>query len=261
MGGALWIEQSRLTYRNGTYGKHTSGLRANQGAAGVDDGQSIAEFEVNLADNLYKLWNRLSSGSYFPPPVRRVDIPKSDGKTRPLGIPTVSDRIAQMVVKRHLEPLVEPVFHRDSYGYRPGKSALDAVGAARQRCWRHNWVLDLDIKGFFDSIDWTLLMRAVRKRSWPGTGWTVLHGGSRVCLLTGRCFRGTAGQWEPYERRRSSTVLRVEGVIPLRRSPMFRAARKRCRQADLPSSNIAKNDFAVLRLSPDQSVAVTVTIT
>src|ERR1700727_891640 len=139
-------------------------VRANQGAAGVD-GQTISDFEADLGNNLYKLWNRLSSGSYFPPPVRRVDIPKSDGKTRPLGIPTVADRIAQMVVKRHLEPLAEPKFHPDSYGYRPGKSALDAVGAARQRCWRHNWVLDLDIKGFFDSIDWTLLMRAVRKHT------------------------------------------------------------------------------------------------
>ena len=122
-------------------------VRANQGAAGVD-GQMISDFEADLENNLYKLWNRLSSGSYFPPPVRRVDIPKSDGRMRPLGIPTVADRIAQMVVKRHLEPLVEPQFHPDSYGYRPGKSALDAVGMARQRCWRRDWVLDLDIKAF-----------------------------------------------------------------------------------------------------------------
>src|SRR5437773_702961 len=126
-------------------------VKANQGAAGVD-GQSIADFEADLANNLYKLWNRLASGSYFPPPVRRVDIPKDDGRTRPLGIPTVADRIAQMVVKRALEPLVEPHFHDDSYGYRPGKSALDAVGVARQRCWRYDWVLDLDIKSFFDEI-------------------------------------------------------------------------------------------------------------
>ena len=139
-------------------------VRANQGAAGVD-GQTISDFEADLENNLYKLWNRLSSGSYFPPPVRRVDIPKSDGKTRPLGIPTVADRIAQMVVKRHLEPLVEPQFHPDSYGYRPDKSALDAVDRARQRCWRHDWVLDLDIKAFFDSIDTDLLMRAVRKHT------------------------------------------------------------------------------------------------
>jgi RNA-directed DNA polymerase len=138
-------------------------VKANQGAAGVD-GQTIEDFEAELANNLHKLWNRLSSGSYFPAPVRRVDIPKSDGKTWPFGIPAVADRIAQMVVKRDLEPLVEPVFHRDSYGYRSGKSALDAAGAARQRCWRRDGVLDLDIKGFFDSIDGTLLRRAVHKR-------------------------------------------------------------------------------------------------
>jgi retron-type reverse transcriptase len=114
------------------------------------DGQSIADFEADLSNNLYKLWNRLSSGSYFPPPVRRVEIPKDDGKTRPLGIPTVADRVAQMVVKRFLEPLVEPKFHEGSFGYRPGKSALDAVGVARQRCWRYAWVLDLDIKAFLE---------------------------------------------------------------------------------------------------------------
>ena len=124
-------------------------VKANQGAAGVD-GQSIAEFEVDLSNNLYKLWNRLSSGSYMPPPVRRVDIPKAIGGTRPLGIPTVADRIAQEVARRYLEPVLEPVFHADSYGYRPGKSAVDAVYQARQRCWRYDWVLDLDIKGFLD---------------------------------------------------------------------------------------------------------------
>ena len=119
-------------------------VKANQGAAGVD-GQSIAEFEADLTNNLYKLWNRLSSGSYFPPPVRRVDIPKADGRgVRRLGIPTVADRIAQEVARRYLEPILEPVFHPDSYGYRPGKSAIDAVHTARQRCWRYDWVLDLD---------------------------------------------------------------------------------------------------------------------
>ena len=147
-------------------------VRANQGAAGVD-GQSIADFEADLSNNLYKLWNRLASGSYFPPPVRRVDIPKDDGRTRPLGIPTVADRVAQMVVKRALEPLVEPHFHDDSYGYRPGKSALDAVGVARQRCWRYDWVLDLDIKSFFDEIDRELLMRAVRKHT--DCPWVLLY--------------------------------------------------------------------------------------
>ena len=104
-------------------------VKANQGAAGVD-GQSIAEFEADLANNLYRLWNRMSSGSYFPPPVRRVDLPKSDGRTRPLGIPTVGDRVAQEVVKRYLEP----IFHDDSHGYRPGRSAIDALRKTRQRC-------------------------------------------------------------------------------------------------------------------------------
>ena len=109
-------------------------VKANQGAAGVD-GQTIADFEADLSNNLYELWNRLSSGSYFPPLVRRVDIPKVDGGSRPLGIPTVADRVAQEVVRRYLEPRLEPVFHADSYGYRPGKSAIDAVRQARQRCW------------------------------------------------------------------------------------------------------------------------------
>ena len=139
-------------------------VKANQGAAGVD-GQSIQDFEARLAANLYKLWNRLSSGSYMPPPVRRVDIPKGDEGTRPLGIPTVADRIAQEVVRRYLEPILEPVFHPDSYGYRPGRSAIDAIRTARQRCWRSDWVLDIDIKGFFDSIDHELLLRAVRKHT------------------------------------------------------------------------------------------------
>ena len=118
-------------------------VKANQGAAGVD-GQSIEEFEKDLGNNLYRIWNRMSSGSYFPPPVLRVDIPKGDGRTRPLGIPTVSDRIAQMVVKRYMESIVDPIFDEDSYGYRPGKSAHQALSAARQRCWRRYWVLDLD---------------------------------------------------------------------------------------------------------------------
>lgn len=139
-------------------------ILANGGAAGVDN-QSIQGFEENLKDNLYKLWNRLSSGSYFPPPVRRVEIPKKDGGKRPLGIPTVADRIAQMVVKLVFEPEVEPHFHEDSYGYRPGRSAVQAVGVARQRCWRYDWVIDLDIRAFFDSMDHTLLMRAVCKHT------------------------------------------------------------------------------------------------
>ena len=120
-------------------------------------------FDQNLGDNLYKIWNRMSSGSYMPPAVRLVEIPKGNtGSTRPLGIPTVSDRIAQMVVKLVMEPRIEPHFHPDSYGYRPGKSALDAVGVTRKRCWKQDWVIDLDIKGFFDNLDHKLVMLAVR---------------------------------------------------------------------------------------------------
>ena len=136
-------------------------VKASKGGAG-GDGQTIEEFEGGLKDNLYKLWNRMSSGSYFPPPVLRAEIPKGDGRMRPLGIPTVADRVAQQVVKQELEPVLERHFHSDSYGYRPGKSALDAVERARRNCWKYNWVLDLDIKGFFDNIDHDLLMKAVR---------------------------------------------------------------------------------------------------
>ncbi len=136
-------------------------VRANRGASGVD-GESLAAFEKDLKGNLYKIWNRMSSGSYFPPPVRLVEIPKGDGGKRPLGIPTVADRVAQTVAKMYLEPVLEPKFHPDSYAYRPGKSALDAVGTARERCWRKDWVVDLDVKGFFDNLDWDLVLRAVR---------------------------------------------------------------------------------------------------
>jgi RNA-directed DNA polymerase len=136
-------------------------VKANKGAYGVDE-ESIKDFESNLRSNLYKIWNRMSSGTYFPPPVRAVAILKSDGRERLLGIPTVSDRVAQGVVKDYLEPIVEPKFHEDSYGYRPRKSALDAVGVARQRSWRNDWCIDLDIKGFFDNLDHSLMMKAVR---------------------------------------------------------------------------------------------------
>jgi len=136
-------------------------VKANKGTYGIDK-ESIEDFESNLKSNLYKLWNRMSSGTYFPPPVKAVEIPKSDGRKRLLGIPTVSDRVAQSVVKSYLEPMVEPKFHEDSYGYRPRKSALDAVGVARRRCWRQDWCIDLDIKGFFDNIDHELMMKAIR---------------------------------------------------------------------------------------------------
>jgi len=147
-------------------------VKSKGGAAGVD-GESIAEFERDLKNNLYKLWNRMSSGSYFPPPVRSREIPKSDGGKRPLGIPTVADRVGQTVAKIYLESKVEPLFHPDSYGYRSGKSATEAVGVARKRCWRYDWVLDLDIKGFFDNLDHKLMMRAVRRHT--DCKWIVLY--------------------------------------------------------------------------------------
>lgn len=147
-------------------------VKANGGAAGID-GQTIEGFERDCKNNLYRLWNRMSSGTYFPAPVKRVEIPKSTGGTRGLGVPTVSDRIAQMVVKMTLEPVIEPHFHVDSYGYRPGKSAHQAIGVARQRCWRNKYVLDVDIKGFFDNIDHGLLMKAVRKHT--QCKWVLLY--------------------------------------------------------------------------------------
>lgn len=147
-------------------------VKANDGAAGIDQ-QSLVDFEKNLKDNLYKLWNRLSSGSYQPPPVKAVSIPKKSGGERILGVPTVADRIAQMVVKLTLEPCVEPHFHRDSYGYRPNKSALDAVGITRQRCWQYDWIVEYDIKGLFDNIDHKLLMKAVKRHT--DNKWVTLY--------------------------------------------------------------------------------------
>ena len=139
-------------------------VKANHGSAGIDR-ESMDEFEQNLPRNLYKLWNRMASGSYFPAPVKEVQIPKSDGGIRTLGVPTVADRVAQTVVKRHLEPLLEPVFDVDSYGYRPGCSAKDAVRVTRTRCWKYDWVIEFDIKGAFDNLDHCLLMKALHKHT------------------------------------------------------------------------------------------------
>lgn len=147
-------------------------VKSNAGAAGVDQ-QTLEDFNRNLKDNLYKIWNRMASGTYFPPAVRAVSIPKTSGGERILGIPTVSDRIAQMVVKLTFEPLVEPYFLEDSYGYRPNKSALDAVGVVRQRCWKYDWVLEFDIKGLFDNIDHEFLMKAVKKHT--NNPWVILY--------------------------------------------------------------------------------------
>ncbi len=147
-------------------------VRTNAGAAGVD-GQSLEQFAQDLKRNLYKIWNRMSSGSYFPPPVRAVPIPKKNGGQRLLGVPTVADRVAQTVVKHIVEGTLEPIFKPDSYGYRPNKSALDAIEVTRKRCWEYDWVLEFDIRGLFDNIDHTLLLRAVRKH--VKCEWALLH--------------------------------------------------------------------------------------
>ena len=147
-------------------------VRANKGAPGVD-GCSIEDFEADLKNNLYRIWNRMSSGSYFPPPVKAVEIPKSHGGVRILGVPTVSDRIAQTVVAMELEKKVEPMFHPDSYGYRPGRSALDAVGTCRARCWDDDWVVDLDVEKFFDSVDHARMVKAVEANT--DKPWVVLY--------------------------------------------------------------------------------------
>lgn len=137
-------------------------VKANKGSAGID-GINFQKFEEKLNNNLYKIWNRMSSGSYFPQPVMAVEIPKKSGGVRRLGIPTITDRIAQMVARMYVERAVEPLFCDDSYGYRPNKSALDAVEMTRKRCWRYDYVIELDVKGLFDNIDHELLMRVVHK--------------------------------------------------------------------------------------------------
>jgi group II intron reverse transcriptase/maturase len=147
-------------------------VKANAGAAGVD-GQSLEMFDKDLMRNLYKIWNRMSSGSYFPPAVRAVPIPKKNGGQRLLGVPTVADRVAQMVVKKIVEREVEPIFLPDSYGYRPNKSAIDAIGVTRKRCWQYDWVLEFDIRGLFDNINHTLLLRAVHKH--VKCKWSLLY--------------------------------------------------------------------------------------
>ncbi|MBZ9609923.1 group II intron reverse transcriptase/maturase [Clostridium estertheticum] len=147
-------------------------VKANKGTYGVD-GQSIEDFEENLKNNLYKIWNRMSSGSYFPQPVKAVAIPKKSGGTRLLGIPTVEDRIAQMVVKLYFEPEVEPMFYENSYGYRPNKSAIQALDVTRKRCWRKDWVLEFDIKGLFDNIKHEILIKMVKKHT--NEEWIILY--------------------------------------------------------------------------------------
>jgi RNA-directed DNA polymerase len=149
-------------------------VKRNKGAAGVD-GVSIEDFETDLGDNLYKIWNRMSSGTYFPPPVRAVEIPKPGGGTRVLGVPTVGDRVAQTVAALALLPRTETIFHDDSYGYRPGRGALDAVATCRKRCWSNSWVIDLDVEKFFDSVDHRLMVEAVEANVTHDQRWIVLY--------------------------------------------------------------------------------------
>ena len=146
--------------------------KSNKGAAGIDD-QSFEEFDRNLNNNLYKLWNRMSSGSYFPPPVKAVEIPKRSGGKRTLGIPTVADRIAQTVVAELVAPNMEKYFHENSYGYQARKNALDAIEVTRKRCWKYDWLVEYDIKGLFDNINHTKLMKGVRGHE--KEKWTLLY--------------------------------------------------------------------------------------
>jgi len=148
-------------------------VAANKGAAGAD-GQTLEQFQADLQGNLYKIWNRMSSGSYFPPPVRAVEIPKPHGDgVRMLGVPTIADRVAQTVVAMHLEQRAEPRFHPDSYGYRPKRSAHDALAACRQRCWKHDWAIDLDVQRFFDEVPWDLVVKAVQTVT--DSPWVLLY--------------------------------------------------------------------------------------
>ena len=147
-------------------------VRSNKGSAGVD-AVSMQEFDADRSKHLYKLWNRMASGSYFPPPVKEVEISKKDGSVRKLGVPTISDRVGQMVVKMFIEPRLEKVFSPNSYGYRPNKNAHQALQKVRENCWKQDWVIDLDIKGFFDNIDHRKLMLAVKKH--VSENWVVLY--------------------------------------------------------------------------------------
>jgi RNA-directed DNA polymerase len=166
-------------------------VKANKGCAGID-GESMVAFEVKLKDNLYCIWNRMSSGTYSPPAVKGIEIPKKSGGKRLLGIPTISDRIAQTVVKTVLEDILEPIFDANSYGYRPGRSAHDAIAVTRTRCWQYDWVVEFDIKGLFDNLDHSLLLKALRHHC--DCRWILLYAerwlkaslqlGNKICART-----------------------------------------------------------------------------
>jgi RNA-directed DNA polymerase len=177
-------------------------VQANNGAPGVDT-VSIEGFADNEADNLYKLWNRMSSGSYFPGPVRAVEIPKDHGTgVRVLGVPNTVDRIAQTTAAMLLEEELEPIFHHDSYGYRPGRSAHDALAVTRQRCWKQGWVLDIDVRAFFDSVPHDLLLKAVAHHT--DERWVLLYIERWLCAPR-RCRTGPSwhGRGEPRKDPRS----------------------------------------------------------
>ncbi|KAA1241033.1 group II intron reverse transcriptase/maturase [Aquimarina sp. RZ0] len=158
----LWNETKSIPISKAMIWLAYKRVRANKGSAGVD-AISMEQFDARLSNNLYKLWNRMTSGSYFLAPVKEVEIPKNDGKVRKLGIPAISDRIGQMVIKMYLEPRLEQVFSPNSFGYRPNKSAHQALEQVRKNCWKTDWVIDLDIKGFFYNINHTKLMLAIEK--------------------------------------------------------------------------------------------------
>ncbi len=216
-------------------------VRSNAGAAGVD-GESVADFESDLKNNLYKIWNRMSSGTYFPPPVRAVEIPKADGGTRVLGVPTVADRIAQTVVALQLEPRTEAIFHRDSYGYRPGRSAHDALTRCRERCRKYDWVIDLDIQKFFDTVPWDLVVKAVEAHRRP-VGAAVCQAVACRAAATARRdaertgprnstrLRGVTGAGQPVH------ALRVRCVADPGPSPGGVRALRRRRRGALPQRN------------------------
>ena len=158
----LWNETKSIPISRQMVWQAYKKVRANKGSAGIDE-IGMEEFNAKRSQHLYKLWNRMASGSYFPPPVKEVEISKKDGSIRKLGIPTISDRVGQMVVKMFIEPRLENIFSKNSYGYRPNKNAHQALSCVRENCWEHEWVIDLDIKGFFDNIDHSKLMLAVEK--------------------------------------------------------------------------------------------------
>ncbi len=158
----LWDETKSVPVSREQIWSAYKKVKANKGGGGVDS-VSMEEFDADRSKYLYKLWNRLASGSYFPPPVKEVEIPKKDGKVRKLGIPTIADRVAQMVVNDYLEPRFEAIFSESSYGYRPNRNAHQALSSVRENCWKYDWVIDLDIKGFFDNISHEKLMKAVHK--------------------------------------------------------------------------------------------------